>query len=258
MLTGHFYHERIRKSVAVFGSLFNDIYIFRKTASGVGQGQMKVPLSYGPRSNFLTRIAEMANGEEAERQLAIRLPRMSFEMLGLNYDPIRKLPTNNSTIQALATPGSQTSRTKMFTAVPYNLLFQLNIYGKTQDDALQITEQILPYFNPQYTVRVKPIDDVPAIIDDVPVVLQGVTFSDDYEGSIEQRRTILYTLDFEMKVNFYGPVAAKDIVTEVQTSLFRMDTGLSDSDDQLSTLTTVATPSGVGPDSDFSLVTTIS
>lgn len=258
MLTGHFYHERIRKSVAVFGSLFNDIYIFRKTASGVGQGQMKVPLSYGPRSNFLTRIAEMANGEEAERQLAIRLPRMSFEMLGLNYDPIRKLPTNNSTIQALATPGSQTSRTKMFTAVPYNLLFQLNIYGKTQDDALQITEQILPYFNPQYTVRVKPIDDVPAIIDDVPVVLQGVTFSDDYEGSIEQRRTILYTLDFEMKVNFYGPVAAKDIVTEVQTSLFQMDTGLSDSDEQLSTLTTVATPSGVGPDSDFSLVTTIS
>ena len=257
MLTGHFYHERVRKSVAVFGSLFNDIYIFRKTASNVGQGQMKVPLSYGPRNNFLTRIAEMGNGEDAERQLAIRLPRMSFEMLSMSYDSLRKLPTNNAIKQPLVDASGQTSRTKMYTSVPYNLQFQLNIYGKTQDDVLQITEQILPYFNPQYTVRVKPINDLPNIIDDVPIIWQGVTFSDDYEGAIDQRRTIMYTLDFEVKVNFYGPVAPKSIINEVQTTLFEMDVGIRDSDQQLELLTTLPSPSGVGPDSDYTLVTTI-
>jgi hypothetical protein len=131
----------------------------------------------------------------------------------------------------------------------------LNIYAKSQDDALQIVEQIVPTFNPQYTLTIKPFPvDYPDFKEDIPIIIQSLSFSDDYEGSIEQRRTIVYTLDFEMKVSFYGAITEGDIVREVVSDVFFMNAGVGgDSDIKVETITTTPKPlSTIGmPDSDF-------
>lgn len=200
MFGTHFYHQRIRKAVAVFGSLFNNLYVVRKNNTGGIISQVKVPLSYAPRRDFIDRIEQMNNGEDNERKVAIKLPRMSFEIIGMNYDATRQLPKmNKCTVAPTSYDGTAT---RIYTPVPYAIQFQLSIYAKSQDDALQIVEQILPYFTPQYTVTVKPIDDYD-VKEDTPIALTGITFSDDYEAPLENRRTIIYTLDFEMKISLY-------------------------------------------------------
>lgn len=202
MLGTHFYHSRIRKSVAVFGSLFNNIYVLRKDASGTKVlNQQKVPLAYAPREKFLDRIRENED-LNSDTKVAVKLPRMSFEMLSLDYDPQRQLPKTNQFKKFNDTNGF----TNIYTPTPYNITFQLNILAKQQEDALQIVEQIIPYFNPQYSVSIKPIDEYPEIVEDTPIILNGVSFIDDYEGNVGDRRTIMYTLDFTMKINFYGPI----------------------------------------------------
>jgi hypothetical protein len=200
MFGSHFYHQRLRKAVAIFGALFNDINVIRKNSSGEVISQVKVPLSYAPRRDFLARMDQMSNGETNERQIALKLPRMSFEILALTYDANRQLPKLNNCFRA---PESYNgAATKVYTPVPYDVGFQLSIYGKSQDDVLQIVEQILPYFSPQYTVTVKPFTEYD-IKEDTPIVLTGISFSDDYEGPTEARRSIIYTLDFNMKINLY-------------------------------------------------------
>lgn len=204
MFGGYFYNQRIRKAVAVFGALFNDINVLRKNSSGAVISQVKVPLSYSPKRDFIARLDAMNNGEEGERQIAIKLPRMSFEIVGVVYDSTRQLPKMNNCKVTVDTGNAK----KVYTPVPYILNFQLNVYATSQDDALQIVEQILPYFAPTYTVTVKPLDDYNDILEDTPVTLQGVTFTDDYEAPLEQRRTIIYTLDFDMKVSLYKDIDA--------------------------------------------------
>lgn len=225
MFGSWFYNERIRTSVATFGSLFNEIYIVRKKSDGTVLNQMKVPLSYAPKRNFLERIAQMDAGEDLERQVAIKLPRMSFEIIAMSYDTTRQLPKMNSKMVST----TSTSGQNLYTPVPYLINFQLNIYSKSQDDSLQIVEQILPYFSPQYTLTVKPLKDFPDVKEDTPIRLDGITFTDDYEGALEARRTIVYTLDFEMKINLYKktPDSGK-IINSVDVSMFDFDnpTGL--------------------------------
>jgi len=212
MFGDHFYHQRIRNAVAVFGSLFNNINVVRKNTSGASISQVKVPLSYAPKRDFLSRLDAMTDGEQAERSIAIKLPRMSFEIVAMQYDALRQLPkVNNCTV-----PGSTYGESsQVYTPVPYNINFQLNVYAKGQDDALQIVEQILPYFTPSYTVTMKPLEDFDGIKEDTPVTLQGITFSDDYEAPLEARRTVIYTLDFEMKISMYKAIAtATPIITQ--------------------------------------------
>jgi hypothetical protein len=157
--------------------------------------QGKGPLSYAPKSvALLIELRNMAKGEEAERLVAVKLPRMSFEIISIVYDSTRQLSkTNNFN---LTSPTGTGFKSKFFAPVPYNINFQLNIYAKTHDDALQVVEQIVPYFNPQYTLTIKPIDDYTSIKEDSQVILQAVSFTDDYEGALEQRRSIIYTLRF--------------------------------------------------------------
>ena len=255
MFGTYFYHERIRKSVATFGSLFNNIYVLRKDAAGDILSQVKVPLAYAPQQKFLERIRE--NPElRGDTAVAIKLPRMSFEILGMTYDQGRQLSRNNN-FMTKAT--ANTKRNKFNSFAPYTIAFQLNIYSKTQDDALQIVEQILPYFTPQYTLTLKPFNDYQDLKEDVPISLTGVTFSDDFEGALESRRTIIYTLDFEMKINFYGPIEETNVIRKSITKLFDQDGGLNDSDQKLETITIEPDPlSTIGlADSDFGFTSTI-
>jgi hypothetical protein len=244
-----FYHKRVRTAVSVFGSLFNNLYVLRQNSSGETISQVKVPLSYAPARTFIQRLEEMRDGEEQERRVAMKLPRMSFEITSMFYEPSRQLPKMNSFGSSIA--GDNSQKNIFYSAVPYDITFDLNIYAKTQDDALQLVEQIIPYFSPQYTVSVKPFhEDHPEIKEDVPIVLQGVNFSDDYEGSVGDRRTIIYTLSFAMKVSFYGPNATGNVIREVNNNLYILS-GDSDREDFQFNLQVTPTPSGVGLDSDY-------
>jgi hypothetical protein len=253
MFGGHFYHKRVRTAVSVFGSLFNNIKVIRTNASNQVISKVKVPLSYAPKRNFLARIEDMANGEGAERKVAIKLPRMSFEITNMVYDATRQLPKMNTLSTAIA--NSVVTRQKLYAATPYTISFQLNVYAKNQDDALQIVEQILPYFTPQYTVTVKPFTDIPTLLEDVPISLGSVVMQDNFEGALGDRRTIVYSLDFDMKILLHGPLSddGQKIIRDVRTNYFLQG---ADSDEYLHTTKLLPTPNGVGVDSDFGFTLT--
>tara|TARA_B110000858_G_scaffold184492_1_gene225759 strand:- start:801 stop:1583 length:783 start_codon:yes stop_codon:yes gene_type:complete len=243
MLGTYFYHERIRKTVALFGSLFTRIQIQRTTSSGGSYGQVRVPLSYAPRSKFLARI-EAAKDLPGDESIAIKLPRMSFEMTAISYDSTRQLSKTNNTLVAGAS-GTSTGRSKIRQSTPYIINFSLNVYTNNQDDALQIVEQILPYFAPQYTVTIKPYKEHPSIKEDVPITLQSVSFINEFEGQQESRQYVQYVLDFEVKINFTGPIDEGKVITKALTE-FEFEKG----NKYLTTITT-PDPSVIYYDSDF-------
>ena len=242
---GWFYHKRVRTAVSVFGSMFNNLYVLREKSDGSILSQVKVPLSYAPKRNFIERLAEMSKGEEAERRVAIKLPRMSFEITSISYDAERQLPKVNQ-FQTPAIEDDQ-KRIKMYTSVPYDISFTLSVYAKTQDDALQVVEQILPYFSPQYTVSVKPFGNDLDIKEDVPIVLSGLSFEDTYEGPLEQRRTIVYDLTFDMKMSFYGPKEEYGVIRNVNNNFYITD----DEDTFIQNIQISPDPIDVSPDSDY-------
>lgn len=244
MFGGHFYHSKTKKAVALFGRLFNNIYVVRQNSAGAVISQLRVPLAYAPRQKYLERIRENPDLVN-DTQVAIKLPRMSFEIVSLTYDAQRQLAkvgnftTNSST-------GEVNKRQKFFNPVPYSINFQLNAYAKSQDDALQIVEQILPTFNPQYALTIKPFaDEYPDFKEDVQIIIQGVSFSDDFEGAMEQRRTIIYSLDFEMKISYHGPIADTSIIRDAQAKIFDINAGLRDSDIGLETIVVTPNPADI-------------
>lgn len=248
-----FYHKRVRTAVSVFGSMFNNLYVLRQNSSGETISQVKVPLSYAPKRNFIARLDQMNNGEEAERRVALKLPRISFEITSMTYDATRQLPKVNNISKAIE--NSHLTRQKLYTSTPYNITFQLNIYAKTQDDGLQIVEQILPYFTPQYTVSVKPFSDIPSFVEDVPITLTSVVMEDNFEGAVGDRRTIIYTLDFEVKINFHGPLdTGSKIIRDVRGNLYNQVAGLADSDVYIETLKITPNPASVNADSDYGFI----
>lgn len=255
MFGTYFYHQRIRKAVATFGAMFNNIYVLRKDSGGGVISTQKVPLSYGPRAKFLDRIREMPD-LTTDTKVAIKLPRMSFEITNVAYDPARQLPKLNSFQKGVE--GTVLSRNKIYNGVPYILSFQLSVYAKNQDDALQVVEQVLPYFNPQYTLSIKPLDDIDTLKEDVPVILTGVVLNDEYEGEMAAtRRTIIYTLDFDMHVYFHGPITTSGIIRTSITDILDIQSGLADSDIPLERITVTPDPATASPDSDFGFNTVI-
>lgn len=255
MLGDYFYHERIRKSVAMFGSLFNNIYVLRKNSSGGVISTQKVPLSYAPKRDFLERIRENPDLYN-DTKVAIKLPRMSFEIIGYQYDAQRQLQKVNNFNK---TGSSNSNRAKINAPVPYSISMQLNVYAKTQDDALQIVEQIIPYFSPQYTLTIKPFADYTDVKEDVPIILQGMSYLDDYEGNFG-RRTIIYQLDFLMHANFYTGISNSAIIRQVDGNVY-VDT-LADSDGFGNSIfpnpkiTVEPNPLNVSPDSDYGFTET--
>ncbi len=210
MLGTHFYHEIIRKTIVGFGTLFNNIEIRRTDNSGNVIQTQKIPLSYGPREKFLARIeAEPQLDGRSETQ--ITLPRIAFEMQGITYDSSRKL----SPIQICTSPKTDTTDAvyKQYSPVPYNLDFELNIISKNNNDSVQILEQILPYFQPQYNLTVELVESIKEKRD-IPIILENITIEDDYEGDFTKRRVLLYTLRFTAKTYLFGPAtsASKDII----------------------------------------------
>lgn len=205
----YFYHEVLRKTIISFGTLFNGITIKKTDDNGDTFSVVKVPLSYGPTQKFLARIEQ---DPKLNKSTAMYLPRMSFEFIGLTYDPARKV-TTTQTIQ-IKDPTTGKNTKKVYTPVPYNMQFELGIMVKLNDDALQITEQILPYFQPAYSVTVELVDTIKEKRD-VPIVLENITMQDDYEGDYTTRRVLMYTLRFTAKTYLFGPVSKAEPIKTV-------------------------------------------
>lgn len=214
MLSGtHFYHATIKRIVSVFGTLFNNITIGRHSGDKISNIQ-KVPISYGPRQKFISRMNKDLDGTK----IAIKLPRMSFEITSIDYDTTTKLNRLNTTLTS-GSNNSPRTRNKMYQSVPYTIGMQLNILARNQEDALQIVEQIIPTFSPEYTVTIKDIEG-PGSKTDVPFILNSVTFSDDYEGDFQGRRTLTYTLDFTIRARFAPNTSVvASIVKKVETDI---------------------------------------
>ena len=210
MLGHQFYNQTIRKVVIAFGTMFNDIHLVRKDASGTIIQTMKVPLAYGPRQKFLVRLREDA---DLTKQVAVTLPRLGFEITGLSYDPARKLNRVQKFRKVKGDNNKQLDTQYM--PVPYNVDFELYVLSKQSDDALQIVEQILPYFQPDYTVTINDNTEM-GTKRDIPIVLNGVTYEDDYEGDFTSRRSIIYRFSFTTKLYLYGPVTSSKVIKTVQ------------------------------------------
>ncbi len=219
MFGTHFYHATLRKSVAVFGTLFNNLQVIRRTSAGDIVSSARVPLAYGPKQKFLARI-DNEIGQDAS--VSMKLPRMAFEMTSLTLDPVQKLQKRNHITEISASDVTKKKSIKHYTS--YDIGMSLFIMAKNQDDGLQIMEQILPYFQPDYTVTIKPIDGWSTYKQDVPVILQGVTIDDQYEGDFTERRVLIYQLDFVMKMKFYGPTGDQGIIREINID-FNSDSG---------------------------------
>ncbi len=215
-----FYHGIVRKCIIGFGRLFSNIYIDRKIedpVNGVQAQRIHVPLSYAPKEKWLVRLDE---DPTLENHTLTSLPRLSFEIIAYTYDSLRKV--NRMQFMKNDAVNGETSTSMVRTPVPYNIDMSLYIVTKTQEDALQIIEQILPWFTPEYSMTINAVDDM-GIKLDVPVVLNSVIVSDEFEGTLQQRRFVIHTINFQMKVSLFGPVSQQGVILQTDANMY-MDT----------------------------------
>jgi len=208
----HFYNATTRKYITLFGTLFNKINISREDNNGSEIQFQTVPIAYGPWQKFLSRISQDPN---LNQKSAITLPRMSFEITNMIYDGQRKISSKQKLKKSVES-GDGTSFN--WSATPYNIDFSLYIMTKYSEDATKIIEQIIPFFKPEWTTTVNLIPDMESI--DIPLILNGITNEELYEGDYETRRSVLWTLNFTMKCWYFGPDRVKKTIKFVDSHMF--------------------------------------
>ena len=213
MLGTTYYHETIRKYVAIFGTLFNDINIQRRNSAGVITEQIKVPISYEAKDKLILRM----RANQADKSVSTTLPRMGFSLTGITYDGTRKLNTIGQTYAANTAAGTS-SLMKQYNPVPYNFDFTLSAMVDNSEDGAQIFEQIVPFFTPEFTVSV---NLVPAmnIKPDITIILNGVSLEDSYEGELSLKREIIWTLNFQIKGYIYPDIKSGSVTKSVIVNL---------------------------------------
>ena len=210
-----FYHSSIRKAIISFGNLFNNIFVDRKNSDGEVVQTIKVPLAYAPRQKFLARIESIPE-TDVKKDVQVLLPRMAFEMLSIGYDPNRRVSyiQQNRKISS-----NRTTADTQYAPSPYNIDVALYCYVKNQSDGLQIVEQILPYFNPDFNLSITAIPEL-NVQNDLPIVLENISYDDQYEGDFYTRRMIIWTLMFTIKLNLYGPITKQGLINFAKVNYF--------------------------------------
>ena len=197
----------LRKTIVAFGRLFSDVKIARQNNEGVVEQTVHVPIAYAPKEKWLVRI----DSDPGLNQNAYTtLPRMSFEIIGYSYDPARKVAKMNQIMCKDQTDASNPKARTMFAPAPYNIDINLYALTKTQEDGMQIIEQILPIFNPEYTLSINAVPEM-ELVQDIPIILNSIQVQDDYDGDFMTRRFVTHTLSFTIKTNFYGPVSENGV-----------------------------------------------
>ena len=252
MIGKNYYNEGIRKLTIAFGQLFNNIIIENTSSTGAVTRRIRVPLAYAPKEKFLVRLEQQAN-LQGDREVAISLPRMGFEITGLSYDASRKLTKMQKTVRVKSNEEGKKLNFN-YTPVPYNINFSLYSFTATAENGLQIVEQILPFFQPDYTVSIRVLPEM-NLIRDVPIILNGVQYEDNYDGEFTRRRAVVYTLNFTAKTYIYGPMSNQGVIKTVQADLG------ADTDPKLTRderIIVVPNPTTADADDDFGFTTTIS
>lgn len=216
MIRDVYYHGLLRKYVVLFGTLFNDIYVNRPaTANNNLIQSLRVPITYAPKEKMLARLA---TDPALDKPVAMTLPRMSFEMTSMSYASDRKLPTTTRNIAANTVGNTPDKSRSQYMPVPYDINFTLQIYVKNAEDGTRILEQILPYFTPDWTVTAVLIPEM-GLSMDIPITLTSMSSEDTYEGNFEERRALIWQIDFVMKTYVYGPIKNRAIIKFANTSL---------------------------------------
>jgi len=249
MFGRYFYNESMRRMTVAFGQLFNKIQIKHKDASGTTIQSIAVPLAYAPKEKFLTRLDQQPDLDK--REFAVTLPRMSFEISGISYDSSRKL-TRIQKYKTVKTDKEGKVMNYNYTPVPYNISYTLNIFTATAESGLQIVEQILPFFQPDYTVTVVAVPELD-IKRDVPIILNDVNYEDSYSGDYTSRRAVIYTLNFTAKTYLFGPANTQKVIKEVQSDLYT-DTPEATREERI---VITPNPTSADADDDFGFTTTI-
>jgi hypothetical protein len=246
-----FTNSGLRKIVISFGQIFNNIIIERRDSNDAVTGRIKVPLAYAPKEKFLVRLDQKSNLEN--REFSMVLPRLGFEITGLNYDATRKL----TRVQKFKKVKPSTEGERHFynyTPVPYNINLNLHCFTATAEDGLQIIEQILPYFQPDYTVTINSIPSM-NIKRDVPIVLNNITYEDSYTGDFTTRRAVIYTLNFTAKTYLYGPLNTQGVIKTVQSDIYT-DTNTTTAKKE-ERIVVVPNPTTADADDDFGFTTIV-
>ena len=251
MFGEHFYHKQIRNTVIAFGTIFNNINIKRLDSSGNPLQNIRVPLSYSPKEKFIARLEQNADLTGDDSSVAITLPRMAFDITGYAYDASRKL-NKNQRVGVVTENADTTKLNTQYSPVPYDVSFELNVFTANSDDGLQIIEQILPYFQPDYTVTM--IEST--IMDtkrDIPFVLEGVSYEDSYTGSLTTLRRITYSLRFTAKIYLYGPITTSAVIKTVSADLYATTADSSRSE----RVTVTSNPSSADKDDTYTYTETL-
>lgn len=246
-IANYFYNATTRKYVALFGTYFNQLTVERIDNNEVLQQRMIVPISYAPFQKILARLQQSPDPNTTKS--AINLPRMAFELTNMAYDGARKISPVTK-IRKTVVDESIGGRKFVYAGTPYNLDFSLYIMAKYQEDAVKLLEQIIPFFNPDFTSTVRLIPGLEPI--DVPLILNGVSMEDVYEGSFEERQTILYTLTFTMKAWYFGPEKTKSIIKFVDVGFATSTDQDAEFEESVNVYPVIVANTGIGwPDVDY-------
>jgi len=249
MFGTYFYNESLRRMTIAFGQIFNNIQIKRKNSSGSVIQSIRVPLAYGPKEKFLVRLDQQPSLNN--REFAITLPRMGFEISGISYDSTRKL-TRVQKFKRVKTSAEGKIMDYNYMPVPYNISFNLYSFTATAEGGLQIIEQILPFFQPDFTVTINAIPNL-NIKRDVPIILNSVSYEDSYTDDFTKRRAVIYTLGFTAKTYLFGPASTQKVIKEVQSDIYS-DTDATAREERI---IVVPDPTSADADDDFGFTTTI-
>ena len=250
MFNDYFYNEGLRKLTVAFGTIFNNIQVKKADANGTMVQSIRVPLAYGPKEKFMVRLDQQASLDS--REFAVVLPRISFEITGISYDATRKL-TRVQKYKTVKT-GSNSILNTNYTPVPYNINYTLNVFTATAENGLQIVEQILPYFQPDYTITLNVLPNM-NMSRDVPIVLNNVNYEDSYTGDFVTRRAVIYTLNFTAKTYLYGPAGTQKVIRTVQSDVYTNTNIAQKAREERITIT--PNPAGADANDDFGFTTTI-
>jgi hypothetical protein len=217
----YYYHGTVRKVVVGFASLFNNIHLVRNDASGNERERIRVPIAYGPQQKFIKRLDRIGTDfDEQQVRLETYLPRMAFEITSLAYDSSRKLNSVQQTVGY--NPLDRGSLKKRWERVPYNMSMTLSAMTKGMEDCLQIVEQVLPYFTPEYVFTIKAIDGMDMDVD-IPIILSSVSLSEGDDGSYgdySQRKVNSASIQFTAKMYLYGPVKEAPLILNTNVNIF--------------------------------------
>jgi len=214
-----YYNRTIRKLVVGFGNLFNDITMVKYNPDLTESERFLVPIAYATKESYVMRLEEDLT---LDKKVQMTLPRLSFEMTGLTYDTSRKQNTNIKNV-ASTTSGIKSQ----YNPVPYNFDFNLYLYVRNIEDGTQVLEHIIPFFTPDYTIKINMVPEM-GIIKEVPVVLNSCTSDITYEGNREKDpRMIIWTLNFTVKGYIFGKSTSTNLITHSITSIYNQ---ISDGD----------------------------